>query len=129
MKIGKHIFLLDIPIWSQVIMVCVNATNREAQKKRVELDRNGEKARAIEVPDIEAWKLEHVNGFVHWAEDLPILVFKDFKDSWFCWELLLHETSHVVDWLMERKVCPDTEARAYTHEWLFRTIRRKLTVK
>lgn len=48
-------------------------------------------------------------------------------DDWTYWETLLHETSHLCDYVLRhRNMQNETEARAYTHEYLFRSIRRKV---
>ena len=56
-----------------------------------------------------------------------VLILPRLKDKWEYWESLIHELSHVLDWLCDWKMLNgETEARAYLHEWLFNQIRRKI---
>ena len=56
-----------------------------------------------------------------------VLILKKPKDVWEYLECLVHEVSHIVDWIVEyASLEGETEARAYLTEWLFRNIRRKL---
>jgi len=56
-----------------------------------------------------------------------VLILPLPKDNWTYYESLLHELSHILDWIVEMKMLEgEGEARAYLHEWLFREIRRKL---
>lgn len=54
-----------------------------------------------------------------------VLLLNKPQDVWDYWECLLHELSHILDWVCQWKML-ETEARAYLHEWLFREIRRKI---
>ena len=56
-----------------------------------------------------------------------VLILQKLRDDWVYWETLIHELSHIVDWIVDMKMLDgETEARAYLHEWLFREVRRKL---
>ena len=56
-----------------------------------------------------------------------ILLLRPYEDIWDYWEILIHELSHILDWVVEDcMIEKETEARAYLHEFLFRSIRRKL---
>src|SRR3990167_5117503 len=56
-----------------------------------------------------------------------IMLLPKLEDNWGYWECLIHELSHILDWLCEWKMLTgETEARAYLHEWLFNQIRRKI---
>ena len=63
----------------------------------------------------------------HEKKQYIVIILQKFEDTWSYWECLLHELSHVLDWLVEWKLLDgETEARAYLHEWLFNRIRRKI---
>lgn len=71
------------------------------------------------------------NGYaLHFVKDgrsYLILLLRKFEDTWVYWETLLHELSHIIDWVVEDCMLEkETEARAYLHEHLFNRIRRKL---
>jgi len=71
-----------------------------------------------EIEDLE----NQSNGYggVEWFDGIPyfFLIIKDVTDL----GLIVHETSHLVDYLLEYKGISDGETRAYFHEWLFRAI-------
>lgn len=53
-----------------------------------------------------------------------ILIMNSPKNVWDYLECLIHEISHLVDWLVKYKMLEgETEARAYLTEYLFRSIR------
>src|SRR3990167_10368576 len=57
-------------------------------------------------------------------KDYYFLLLSNYKDNWDYWECLIHETSHILDWVSEACMLEkETEARAYLHEWLFNRIR------
>lgn len=56
-----------------------------------------------------------------------LMRFKEWSDSWDFWEKLIHETHHVVQRLEKsKKIHNEDEFRAYTAEYIFHHIRRKL---
>lgn len=56
-----------------------------------------------------------------------ILIIGTPRDDWEYWEMLLHETHHIVQFITDLKMLEgEIEAQAYLHEYLFRTIRRKI---
>ena len=56
-----------------------------------------------------------------------MLFLRPYKDVWEYWETLIHELAHVVQKLASEKMMEgEDEARAYLHEFLFRSVRRKL---
>lgn len=56
-----------------------------------------------------------------------LMRFNEWSDSWDFWEKLLHECVHVVQSLERSKLIQnEDECRAYTTEYLFHHIRRKL---
>lgn len=56
-----------------------------------------------------------------------LLTLAEFKDEWGFWEMLIHETNHVV-WFLSRHAGfeNEIEAQAHLQAWLFRQIRRRL---
>lgn len=57
-----------------------------------------------------------------------LMHFQKWSDTWDFWEVLLHECCHVVQGLEDAKnIIEEVEARAYTTQYLFRKIRRKLS--
>ena len=66
----------------------------------------------------------------HSEKNYLIMILQKYKDDWSYWECLVHELSHILDWIVEWKMLQgESEARAYLHEWLFREIRRKIQLK
>ncbi len=56
-----------------------------------------------------------------------VLMLRQTHDSWEYWEILLHETNHIVHHLAKmRGMTDEMEAQAYLQEFLFHSIRRKL---
>ena len=73
--------------------------------------------------------LNEQDGIFAYNSNAPggLLMLKEFTDEWKSWELLIHEISHIVQYMMTQKLMEgEDEARAYLTEWLFRSIRRKL---
>lgn len=69
-------------------------------------------------------------GFVLIDKDNhPFLLWmKNYEDSWGFWEKMLHEVVHIVQALERSKMLQkEDECRAYTTEYIFRKIRRKLS--
>lgn len=59
-----------------------------------------------------------------------LMSFKEWSDSWDFWEKLLHECVHVTQTLERSKLIQnEDECQAYTTEYLFHHIRRKLMGK
>ncbi|HDZ49601.1 MAG TPA: hypothetical protein ENH69_00085 [Candidatus Aerophobetes bacterium] len=70
-----------------------------------------------------------MNGYKLRKDDTDhlFLILPPPKNNWEYWETLLHETAHLVQDLAYMKMLGgETEAQAYLHEHLFRSIRRKI---
>lgn len=67
-------------------------------------------------------------AFFMFGETNSVLFLEPYKDSWNYWETLIHETMHMVDYVLSalRLMEKETEARAYQQEYLFHSIRKKL---
>lgn len=77
------------------------------------------------------WKeiIEKNCAFVTMEESHGVLFIRlrEYQDSWEFWETLIHELSHLLDFMAgQQKWETETEARAYLQEYLFHEIRRKL---
>lgn len=124
----KHqIFIQGWGTLNNETLVCVGCEHKEviafAKKNKI-------KAEAItwlehhfstlpEHPSTTGYTISDVSGTFLWL--------REYEDSWDYWETLIHEISHMLDFVFEdRKMTKETEARAYQHEYLFRQIRRKL---
>ncbi len=56
-----------------------------------------------------------------------ILLLPAPVDEWWYYETIVHELSHLMDWLVEQKMLQgESEARAYLTEWLFVALRVQL---
>lgn len=56
-----------------------------------------------------------------------VLRLRRFEDTWEFWECLIHELNHLGRFLaVSVAATEESEAQAYTQEWLFHQIRRKL---
>jgi hypothetical protein len=55
-----------------------------------------------------------------------MVYIKGFTNSWTDWDVLLHETSHVIDHIVTQMYPDNTELIAYAHENLFRLCRREI---
>lgn len=123
----KLVFIQDWGSYSNETVVAVGATHKD-------------------VMDFVA-KLRLEKGIIKWLEDLKditekiedkaytvsrdgrtLLWMPAYEDCWEYWETLIHEINHLIDFvLVERKrMSPETEAKSYQFEYLFRSIRRKL---
>ena len=71
------------------------------------------------------------SGLFAWNDKVngTVLFLKQCSDSWDFWEALMHECSHIVHRIAKKKgfLENEVEAQAYLFEYLFRSIRRKLT--
>jgi len=85
------------------------------------------------------WQVEEKENFIMNIENAPaftlfnkkyafgIVWFKTWKNNWENYECLLHEVSHIVDFVSCQKNFEyESEARAYLTEYLFHEIRVKL---
>lgn len=57
-----------------------------------------------------------------------ILLLKEYKNDWKCFDIILHEIHHLVYIILgqERDMKNEMEAQAYQFEYLFKNIRQKL---
>lgn len=125
MKNKPFIYIQDVDIYNTDIIVSVDLDKKtlkrfldkqkikKALKKELLEDDN-----IFQVPQGMAIRFES-GGYM--------LLLVDYKDKWEFWETLMHECSHIVDFMaQQRSFVFETEARAYLHEYLFRNIRRRI---
>jgi hypothetical protein len=94
------------------------------------MNKNGIHKEFIE--QFEALEWEDGSKGKAWEEDgRSILWLRHWRENWDDYETLMHETLHLIQFiLMEGKsMSKEWEAQAYQQEFLFREIGRKLTIK
>ena len=128
------IFSQDIPPYRHEMLVCVGASVGDVKKwlkrfgkKKVQADYlkwlSGNEQLFNNI--LEGKNLGYATAEL--SKQYLILILPACKDEWAYWESLIHELSHILDWICDWKMLNgETEARAYLHEWLFREIRREL---
>ena len=65
-----------------------------------------------------------------WRKDgRTVLWFPDWKDDWYHWSTLVHETHHLVNGVLAEHsdMIDEPEAQAYQQEYLFNSIRKRLS--
>lgn len=130
-KYKSQIFIQDIPPYRHSVLVCAGITAKQAvrfAKKNFKESRvfteYFEKNKDL-FDDVLSGKqlgyaAKHEDGYL-------LLILQRPDDTWKYWECLIHELSHILDWIVEMKMLQgETEARGYLHEYLFREIRRTL---
>ena len=121
------IFIQDTGTYSNELIVCAGGTKEDVLKhfkKRRDVKKN-----ALEWLTAKAWEVFKEHKAVTYTDDSgrAIIVTRVYEDTWDYWETLMHELHHYVrsfsQWKLMEK---EDEALAYLHEYLFRSIRRKL---
>jgi hypothetical protein len=127
--IKKCIFWVEVNLYKHDVLVCVGVTAADALKKV----KNQEKDYIQFIKDNEGLFDKVLNDKYAYAlknnkTGHILLILGTPNDTWDYWELVLHETCHIVQYITELKMLEgEIEAQAYLHEYLFRTIRRKLS--
>ena len=123
----KKLYIQDIDILNTSIIVVCCSGAKELQDM-LQKSKLVSKEAKKELIDIQA---DNVNGAVFYniETNQPLLLYiKDRKKDWNFYEVLLHETNHVVYYFMKAiESTNEPEFRARLHEMLFRDIRKKLS--
>lgn len=121
-------FLIKIPPWERRLLVVVTKDRQNVlnlvKKYKLGRDLRNQIFRdPVSIGDGGATYTDKVHGrFIIW--------FPEWKNSWDDIDTLVHETNHLVKFLMKFVgATNETEASAYTQEFLFRTIRHRLSGK
>ena len=128
------IFPQDIPPYRHSMLVCVGANSKDVLEWLKKNSKKGIKQDYIKFVNSHEKLFNEVNNgnqlgyaIAELDKQYLIMVLRKFEDNWGYWECLIHELSHILDWICDWKMLNgETEARAYLHEWLFKEIRRKL---
>lgn len=123
------VFTQECGIYTDQILVCVGASKQLVfnyfKKNKVSADFSKWVLGSDFFNDIQA---KH-KGLFAWNTDIEgcCIFLRPFENTWDYWETLMHEVHHVVEHLAKKKMFSDeVENKAYLHEFLFRSIRRKL---
>lgn len=126
----KKIFIQDMGIFTNEILVCVGVNQKEmlgfAKNKKNKLGK--EAIKWLERDSGKLFKLLDENsGVSAWNDGKFILVLKEWKYDWDWLSVLLHEVHHIVEQMAEYKMFEkEKECKAYLMEYLFKNIRKKL---
>ena len=75
---------------------------------------------------VESTDMEKGRAVANHYGGYTMVYIKGFTNSWTDWDVLLHETSHVIDHIVTQMYPDNTELIAYAHENLFRLCRREI---
>jgi hypothetical protein len=75
---------------------------------------------------VESTDMEKGQAVANHYGGYTVIYIKDFLNSWTDWDMLLHETSHIIDYIVSPVYPDNTELKAYAHENLFRLCRREI---
>jgi len=133
-KSKKIIFVQSWYIWNSETLVIVGGTLTDglAFSKKIRAKKSFTNwIEEMLKDDKETDTLGRQLGRAYYHNDTgaTILLLKEFSDDWSWFETLLHEIVHLVDDVLgkAKAVTNEHEARAYTTEFLFREIRRKVS--
>lgn len=132
-KPKTKIFVQTHGTYPNETLVCVGGTLADAIKyaKRIKAKKGFiEWLETCDREDKENQATPSQSGYVRYLTDkgFTFMWLKPFEDTWDFWETLIHELSHLVDFVLteQKRMGKETEARAYHLEYLFREIRREL---
>lgn len=128
---SKGLFVQDTGIFGDEFFVAIDLTYNEVVKAAKKLGAVDLFFKNLKDAKDNYWddRVGQDAGFVLIDENHHafLMYFKDIEDTWGFWEKVLHECVHVVQALERSKaLSKEDECRAYTTEYLFRGIRRKL---
>lgn len=125
----KACFWITLNPYKHDTLVCVGVTQKEALAKIRHQSKD-----YINFINEKGYLFDNVlNGSAHGyaiknvKSGHTVLIIGTPRDDWDYWEMVLHETHHIVQFITELKMLEgEIEAQAYLHEYLFRAIRRKI---
>lgn len=117
---------MEIPPWNRKLLVVIT-TKRQYILDLIKKYKLGRTLRNLVYED-EPTLDKHEYGAIYTDEERAryILWFPEWKNSGDNMDTLLHETNHIVKHLMKHVGSRDYETAAYTQEYLFSVIRKKL---
>lgn len=110
---------------------------KELKNKRFEIKKDVIETWQSDIESTRKVMSDSNTGAVWFKDGLSLLWLPDFKDDWKHLETIIHECFHLVIGILGREKMMvnfssntiEEEAMAYQHEFLFRSIRRKLQEK
>lgn len=130
------IFVQDIDPYKHQMLVCVGATHAQTLQwlKKNKFTKESQEFFKTCGDIFDRVMSGRKAGMVKYGKkkgrEYLIMVLPHFKGvlgTWDYWDTLLHETHHIVDWIADYAMLDgEMEAKAYLHEHLFRSIRRRI---
>lgn len=129
----KGLYFVDVPIYDREIAVFIDLSHDEALKEA-----KRQKCRADFIEDLNHEETKELCEKTHSDEEATeaavrrmgmrmFLFLRKPKNNWFFWDVLNHETFHLVQFMSQPlKIWDDVESPAYLHSWLFKHLRRFL---
>lgn len=128
-----RIFLLSHGTYANETIVAIGAAMPEVIRYAKRIGAKKDAVAWLETchkEDLENHTTPSESGYIREAPagGYTLMWLKPFEDCWEFWETLIHELSHLVDFVLsdQKRMAKETEARAYQIEYLFRQVRRKL---
>ena len=132
-KLPKElIFTQDFGTYTTQMLVVVGVTDKQKvfrYLKKVKASVDFSKWMLTDFDDLKESITKKNLGLFCWNYKVEgiVLMLREPVDSWNYWEILMHETHHVVQWFAKQKgMFEEPEGQAYLFEYLFHSIRRKL---
>ena len=127
---NKSVFLQDCGIYSNQIIVAIECEKQDILNWLTKQERIKKEAIDWIKGENEAFEIfNEMNALVAHNDGKLMLLLKKVEDDWDYLETLLHELNHVVWYIArDRRFRDEMEAQAYLQEYLFHSIRRKLTM-
>lgn len=128
----KKIFIIDCGTYTNEVLVAVNQKYDEIIKYLKE-DRQVSDKNVKEFSEskdyIEKTTKSNPGFVIYFDSGFMLLWLKLKRLDWRFYEVLLHECSHIVNFVFREKKINDDEAFAYQLEFIFKTIRQKIHEK
>lgn len=124
------IFVQDCGALSNEVLVCLDYSYDELIKNStIKITKEAKDWLLADENVKQAFSiLPEQSAVVAFNDGKTLLLLKDFKDEWLFWQTLIHEICHIVDHIsLDKMFQNESEHRAYLMEYLFKSIRRKIT--